>query len=264
MESGLRRGATNAPAHVSRRKTNEAYGKHIFDQVVLSLLDVQPGEAVLDLGCGNGKFLIPLAEAAGPEGTAVGLDIDQVSLADAESRANGARVNLNLMVGSMDDLGSLVSGYTFDAACCSYALYYASDPETTLNQMIDLMRENGRILVTGPRPGNNGELFDLLRKAGMPGTPALDPGFMADVVDATCRRRFEHVHEIPLENPVTFPTAEAVVRYWESSAYYDTNGAEKLTAVLTRHFAENQDFTITKRGAAILAHSPRRSTNGRR
>ncbi len=44
-------------------------------QGLVDELDVQPGEAVLDLGCGRGAALVPLAEATGPTGTALGLDL---------------------------------------------------------------------------------------------------------------------------------------------------------------------------------------------
>lgn len=35
----------------------------------------QPGERVLDLGCGGGATTLAIAEAVGPDGAAVGLDV---------------------------------------------------------------------------------------------------------------------------------------------------------------------------------------------
>ena len=56
----------------------------------LQLLDVQPGERVLDLFCGLGNFTLPLARAAG-EGTVVGVEGDAglVQRARANAAHNG-------------------------------------------------------------------------------------------------------------------------------------------------------------------------------
>lgn len=42
----------------------------------LSLAGLSPGDAVLDVGCGTGMLLLEAEKAVGPEGTAVGLDVE--------------------------------------------------------------------------------------------------------------------------------------------------------------------------------------------
>lgn len=48
-----------------------------FTQAVLALLDPQPGEHIVDLGCGTGELTRLIAEAVGPEGAVVGIDSSQ-------------------------------------------------------------------------------------------------------------------------------------------------------------------------------------------
>ena len=47
----------------------------------------QPGERVLDLGCGGGATTLAIAEMVRPEGTALGLDIAPMLIEQAEARA---------------------------------------------------------------------------------------------------------------------------------------------------------------------------------
>jgi O-methyltransferase/aklanonic acid methyltransferase len=46
-----------------------------FGARLIELTDLQPGERVLDVGCGTGSSLFPAAEKIGPQGFTVGIDI---------------------------------------------------------------------------------------------------------------------------------------------------------------------------------------------
>lgn len=54
---------------------------------LLSLAAPQPGEDVLDIGCGTGETTLALALAVGDAGSALGLDISEALLARARQRA---------------------------------------------------------------------------------------------------------------------------------------------------------------------------------
>jgi ubiquinone/menaquinone biosynthesis C-methylase UbiE len=61
-----------------RRATFEAF---------ISASGLQPGQRVLDVGCGTGYFVRLLAEAVGPGGTVVGIDPDPTMVAYASGKA---------------------------------------------------------------------------------------------------------------------------------------------------------------------------------
>ena len=59
----------------------EAYNKNAsfvyskeFTTPVLDLLRAQPGERILDFGCGSGELTLQLKELVGPEGIVIGID----------------------------------------------------------------------------------------------------------------------------------------------------------------------------------------------
>lgn len=57
---------------------------------IIGLLDVRPGMAVLDAGCGPGRLTVPLARAVGPEGSVTAVDLQSAMLARAEEKTRAA------------------------------------------------------------------------------------------------------------------------------------------------------------------------------
>ena len=56
----------------------------------MEILGPKAGQRILDIGCGAGQSTLALAEAVGPSGLALGLDISRPMLAVAEGRAKAA------------------------------------------------------------------------------------------------------------------------------------------------------------------------------
>jgi SAM-dependent methyltransferase len=66
-------------------KTNRA-------ATIVERLDVRPGMAVLDLGCGPGRLTIPIAREVGPDGEVVAMDIQSGMLQRAQEKARAANL----------------------------------------------------------------------------------------------------------------------------------------------------------------------------
>ena len=66
-------------------KTNRA-------ATIVERLDVRPGMAVLDLGCGPGRLTIPIARKVGPDGEVVAMDIQSGMLQRAREKARAANL----------------------------------------------------------------------------------------------------------------------------------------------------------------------------
>ena len=67
-----------------------------FRAKVLRLARLQPGEAVLDVGCGTGTLAIAAKRHVGPTGTVHGIDASSEMLARAEKKARKAGVEVVL------------------------------------------------------------------------------------------------------------------------------------------------------------------------
>jgi ubiquinone/menaquinone biosynthesis C-methylase UbiE len=111
-----------------------------------------PGERALDIGCGRGAALFPLAEAVGPSGHVTGIDLAprMVAATAADARARGlTTVELTVMDASAPDLPG---GYSVLAS--SLVLFFLPDPAAALRAWLRLLVPGGRLGVAtfGPRP----------------------------------------------------------------------------------------------------------------
>jgi SAM-dependent methyltransferase len=122
----------------------------------LLLAEARPGERVLDLGCGAGRFVAAL-QAAGAE--PVGVEIAEAALERARRNAPGADLRLVEPDGSLP----LEHG-SFDLVWCSEVLEHVGDTEHLLLEVRRVLRPRGRVLVTTPFHGRlKGALIALTR-----------------------------------------------------------------------------------------------------
>jgi ubiquinone/menaquinone biosynthesis C-methylase UbiE len=141
----------------------------------VQLLDVQPTDRVIELGCGPGVAIAGLASRA-VEGLVVGVDHSQVMIRQARRR-NRAAIKAGRVRLIHTPVESLTIGDgQFDAALAVNTLGMWPEPSARLREVARLLRPGGRIaLVSQPRcPGATAatsataanELADLLTKAG--------------------------------------------------------------------------------------------------
>jgi SAM-dependent methyltransferase len=122
----------------------------------LLLGEARPGERVLDLGCGTGRFVAALRDAGAD---AVGVELAETALRRARANAPGADLRLVEPDGSLPlDHGSV------DLVWCSEVLEHVADTEHLLLEVRRVLRPAGRLLVTVPFHGRvKGALIALLR-----------------------------------------------------------------------------------------------------
>lgn len=127
----------------------DAVGVEFFKPIAAGLVDElapRPGERVVDLGCGRGAALVPLAQAVGSTGAVTGIDISprMVELAVAETAAAGLVADIRVGDASAPDLPA----GSFDVAASSLALFFLPDPLVALGAWLALLVEGGRLGVS--------------------------------------------------------------------------------------------------------------------
>lgn len=109
------------------------------------LLALQPGENVLDVGCGIGRDLLRMAPLVGSSGSVVGLDISAALVEHAHQRIVEAGYAHSRVVHSAG--GPLpFPDAAFDAVHTNLVLMFADDLERTLAEMVRVTRPGGRIV----------------------------------------------------------------------------------------------------------------------
>lgn len=130
--------------------TYDEVGVDFFQPIAATLLAAIPpqeGERWLDIGCGRGAVLLPAAEAIGPRGLAVGLDISSGMIEHARRLALHA--GLRNVECEVDDAQSpsTVHG-PFDTISSSLVLFFLADPLGALRNWLPLLKPGGRIGVS--------------------------------------------------------------------------------------------------------------------
>ncbi|HEX5655595.1 MAG TPA: class I SAM-dependent methyltransferase [Polyangiales bacterium] len=128
----------------------------IVGETLCEAADVQAGERVLDVACGNGNALL----AAARRGCrATGLDYVPELLARAQERAAADRLTVQLELGDAEQL-PFGTG-TFDAVLSTYGVMFAPDHARAASELLRVCKPGGRIGLANWTP--EGFLGELLR-----------------------------------------------------------------------------------------------------
>jgi len=151
---------------------------------LLAACAVQPGERVLDIGCGAGGSTFALAAAVGGSGRVLGLDLSEPLLARAEERRD------ELALGQVRFEKGDAQDYPFqpgalDLAASRFGVMFFADPVAAFRNVARALRPGGRLVfVAWAGPEHNPwfaipQRTAVARLGPVAPTPAEAPGPMA-------------------------------------------------------------------------------------
>jgi SAM-dependent methyltransferase len=110
----------------------------------LPRLGLQPGERVIDIGCGPGFLARALAEAVEPTGAVLGIDISDPLLERARQRCADLPW-VTLLSGDARSLPAEDAG--LDVAVCIQVLEYVDDADRAIGEIARVLRAGGRAVL---------------------------------------------------------------------------------------------------------------------
>jgi ubiquinone/menaquinone biosynthesis C-methylase UbiE len=108
---------------------------------------IGPGAHVLDVACGRGAILFPAAEAVGPAGQVIGIDLSAF-MAEATQAEIGRRGIGQAAARQMDAEALAFPDAAFDYVLCGFSLPFFPHLQQALAEFRRVLKPGGRLAVT--------------------------------------------------------------------------------------------------------------------
>jgi ubiquinone/menaquinone biosynthesis C-methylase UbiE len=124
--------------------------------LTIALARIQPGERVLEVGCGTGDVAIAACAPAGPRGLVAGIDAGPEMIAVARAKAARAGVTVDFRLEPIEALS--YADATFDVVLSSLMMHHLPDDlkRQGLAEIARVLKPGGRLLIVdAERPHNH-------------------------------------------------------------------------------------------------------------
>ena len=147
-------------------------------QAILSELNIQKGQTIIDIGCGGGHLLKEMSLAVGEKGKIIGVDTSQFQIKSAEKLCSDLS-NVELLCCNADN--TMIDPKSCDAVTSTQTLEYIEDIDDVLREMKKLQKQNSRFVnistlwdffgFHGPDPELNKIMHDSMKGQKHPMLP---------------------------------------------------------------------------------------------
>jgi len=180
----------------------------VITEPVLPLMELQPGQGVLDLGCGAGWATRLLAQRVAP-GRAVGVDVSDEMIRRARLASAGL-ANVEFLVGPASKIP--VADGTCDRVLSVESFYYYPDQEGALEEIRRVMARGGRLFILINLYRDNPYSLEWVNELNVP----VHVRSEADYVSLLEAHGFAHVEARRV--PDTSPTPDVYTGRWFRNA----------------------------------------------
>lgn len=213
----------------------EYFGR--FGRRLVELAEIAPGMRVLDVGCGAGAALIPAAEAVGPDGDVIGIDLSAAMVARARAAAAERRLT-NVEVRTGDAATPGVAAGDRDRVLAAQVLFFLDELGPALRAYRHILRPGGRLAVSSWGPDDRRwqgvfrTMFAAIPEGAAPNLTPSGDAFRNDesVAAALSQAGFTDVRTISETYDVVFDSADQWLSWTRSHgarAYWDAIPADR-------------------------------------
>jgi ubiquinone/menaquinone biosynthesis C-methylase UbiE len=145
------------------REGHDRYRVDFTDRVIVNAVNPQPGEVIVDAGCGEG-WLSRVCAAAGAE--AIGIDLSPAFIQAAQSAANGENPAPRFELADMRELP--LHDESADVVVANFVLTDVPDAGTAIAEFARVLRPGGRFVTLTLHPCFYGERAERETEMLMP------------------------------------------------------------------------------------------------
>lgn len=121
---------------------------HAYKLRSFQYLEVEPGDSILEVGCGAGDDSMALARMVLPNGRVVGIDAGADMVAEAKKRAENSNLPVEFFVQDACDLH--FPDNTFDGCRADQVFQHVGDPRKAVSEIIRVLRSGSRVVICDP------------------------------------------------------------------------------------------------------------------
>lgn len=242
----------------ARLDINKRYQSKDFHAWLMQRLDVQPGEKILDVGCGTGAQALRFLDRIGPKGTVSACDINAESV-NTLIEQSGNDPRLQAVASDMSNLPQLIATTfaqkQYTLAQAAYSVYYSPQREDVMRTMAASIYDFGRVAIFNP-VGPHG-MVELAAQFGEIPPAVYDSLSFPTRLTELFRELFWDVRIDYFQSEMRVTSLDHFMEFYRATTYYSDAAAPAIEQYAREQIERTGAVAYEKNGFLIQGSSAR-------